>query len=211
MFGNGGHQADTGGVIGPPVVVFSAVVPFVPAALYLWMVWMVLCGFARVPAWLHPFFLVFGLGFRLTLTEASAGQVLVPLAVAVFVFVVLVAVAARTVSGVSLFTICVGLALTPVGGWPGLVLGLGVAAVVAAVRTWRTMGKERVWFLVNDTLSGLGISLAGGFKPPQPEHIPTRAMLMGDDGDGQKQMHLPPYLLVGVLVAAATALLQASL
>ena len=127
MFGNGGHQADTGGVIGPPVVVFSAVVPFVPAALYLWMVWMVLCGFARVPAWLHPFFLVFGLGFRLTLTEASAGQVLVPLAVAVFVFVVLVAVAARTVSGVSLFTICVGLALTPVGGWPGLVLGLGVA------------------------------------------------------------------------------------
>lgn len=189
-------------------VALTALGPYLPVLGYLWCVWLILYGFERVPAWVHPFALVAGLGFRLAVTDATLGEVLWPLGVALGVFVVLVGVAARTVSGVSLFAISVGLALTPFNGWPGLVLGLCLAAVVAAVRTWRAMGKERVWFLASDTLSGLGISTAGGFKPPQPEHIPTREMLMpqGEGHEGQKRMYLPPYLLAGAVVAAAMAL-----
>jgi hypothetical protein len=187
-----------------------AVVPYVPAAAYLGCVWLILYGFARVPAWVHATALAAGVAFRLLVAESDAMRVLWPLGVVVVVFVTLVAVAARTVSGVSLFSICVGLALTPIEGWPGLVLGLGVAAGVAATRTWRSMGKERVWFLASDTLSGLGISLAGGFKAPEPQHIPTRDMLMSqDETSAQKSMYLPPYLLAGVVAAAVMAVVQA--
>lgn len=192
-------------------VALAAIGPYLPVLAYLWCVWLSLYGFGRVPAWTHAVALFAGLAFRVLVTGATAGEVLWPLGIAAGVFVALVAVAARTVSGVSLFAICVGLAITPLNGWPGLVLGLGAAAVVAAVRTWRAMGKERVWWLTHDTLSGLGISTAGGFKPPQPEHIPTRDMLMPADGDeaaGGKQMYLPPYLLLGAVAAAATAVYQ---
>lgn len=183
---------------------------YLPAAAYLACVWLILVRFARVPAWVHGVALVAGIGFRLAFDAMPLAQVLWPLGVVAAVFVVLVAVAARTVSGVSLFSICVALALTPLQGWPGVVVGLALAAVVAGVRTWRSMGKERVWFLTSDTLSGLGISTVGGFKPPEPHLIPTRDMLMiQDDSSAQKVMYLPPYLLVGVVAAAVMAVVQA--
>lgn len=203
-------RADIGSVTDPLPAFLAAVGSYLPAVAYLACVWLLLYGFERVPSWVHLLALAAGLAFRVSVTDAGVSDLLWPFGVAAGVFVALVAVAARTVSGVSLFAISVGLALTPFGGWPGLVLGLGVAAVVAAIRTWRTMGKERVWWLAHDTLSGLGISTAGGLKPPQPEHIPTRDMLMADDGaESPKRMYLPPYLLLGVLVAAATAGWQA--
>lgn len=188
----------------------AAGLPYMAAVAYLSCVWLILSALKRVPSWVHALALVGGLAFRLAVAGSSFAHVLWPLVVVAVIFLTLVAVAARTVSGVSLFSVCVAMALTPIDGWPGLVLGLVLAAVVAGTRTWRSMGRERVWFLASDTLSGLGITMAGGFKPPQPEHIPTRDMLMdGGDRPTQKVMYLPPYLFVGVIAATLMAVVQA--
>lgn len=199
------HGADTCGVTDYQAAL-DAATPYFPVVGYLLVVTALLYGLRRVPVWVHPAALIVGLPLRALSTPVL--ETVLTFSAAAVVFVGLVMVAARTVSGVSLFAITVGLALTPFAGWPGLLCGLLAAAVAAGVRTWRSMGKARLWWLTHDTLSGLGISTTG-FKVPQPEHIPTRDLLMTDEhGNAHKRMHLPPYLLCGVLVAAAVAVIS---
>lgn len=177
---------------------------FLPVTGYLLMVTALLYGIQRVPHWVHGFFLVVGLAARVLQSgwlepAASAG-------IAALVFVVLVFLAARTVSGVTLFSIVVTLALTPLDGWPGLFAGMLVAAVVALWRTWRNLGKNRVAYLTMDTLNAIGISPAGVIKMPELGLIPERDSLTDVNTHSEEadrlRMYLPPYLLLGVGVSA---------
>lgn len=177
---------------------------YVPAAGYLSMVSVLLWSTQRVPHWVHGFFLVVGLTARVI----ASGWVepAISTGIAGIVFVVLVFLAARTVSGVTLFSIVVTLALTPMEGWPGLLAGMMVAAVVSVWRTWRNLGKNRVAYLTMDTLNAIGISPAGVIKMPELGLIPDRESLTDVNTRSEEtdrlRMYLPPYLLLGVGVAA---------
>lgn len=180
--------------------------PYLPSLGYLVVVTVLVCVTGRVPAWVHLCAVAMGLPVRVLVS--GLGEPLLTCSAALVVFAAMVLVASRTVSGVSLFVIVTGLALTPLQAWPGLVCGLLAAAVVAVVRTVRAAGAQRVWWLTQDTLLGVGISTTGGFKRPQPEHIPSREVLMGDGAPGAGRMYLPPYLLAGVVAATVLAVLS---
>lgn len=184
----------------------AAAMPYLPAFGYLLVISALLWSFNRVPVWLHPLVLVAGVVVRM-LGEGWLAP-LVTVAGGSVVFVGLVLVAARTISGATLFTIVVALALTPIAGWPGLVCGLAVAALVALVRTWRGLGKARVAWLTHDTLSGMGFSPSRGIKIPEPSIIPQRESLadaMAPES-AHLRMYLAPYLLTGVAVAILFAI-----
>lgn len=179
---------------------------YAPAVGYLTLVCCLLYVLiGRCPTWVHPAGLVSGTTARV-LIEGSWHATAISVGAAALVFVVLVYVAANLVTGTSLFAISVTAALLPLVDWLGLFLGLGLAAVIAAWRTWHTLGNQRVSWLVMDTMDAMGVS-GGRITTPGVDRIPTRDQLT-DVHESSTQarkvrMYVPPYLLAGVVVAAA--------
>lgn len=178
----------------------EALAVYVPALAYLTLVVVLLWGTGQVPAWAHPFLLVTGTIARV-LNEGWQAP-LTSVAVAFGIFVVLVPLAGATVSGVTLFSLVVTLALVPVAGWPGVLFGLMTVAVVSVARTWRHLGKQRVTWLTLDTMSAMGVSSSGKIKRPEAALIPQRSTLTdiheGSSEATRVKIYLPPYLLLGV-------------
>lgn len=181
---------------------------YLPVGGYLAIACVLLWATGRIPAWVHPVVLLFGIGVRVA--QSGMEEPAYTVGIALFVFVVLVFVASRTISGATLFTLVGAFALVPFQGLPGILIGLLVAAGVAVWRTLRGIGKERVTWLAMDTMAAMGVSPAGIGKP-QPSLIPERDDLTdvrgGSPEADRMRMYLPPYLLLGVGLAATYAYL----
>jgi hypothetical protein len=198
-------SADTGGVNLDPS--HATLLTYAAPCAYLTVVVGFLYAQGRVPWVIHLTGLATGLA--LGLSGPTPLAYLVPVIAAAVVFVVLVLLVGNTVSGVTVFTLSVTLATTPLDGWPGLLIGLVLAAVVATRRTVRNLGKGHVAWLAMDTMNAVGITPAGGFRKPDLGLIPNRDALVDANSNSEQatamRMYLPPYLLFGLAVSFAYA------
>jgi hypothetical protein len=177
---------------------------FAPAAAYLLLVTGLLATVRRCPDRVHLAALLVGVAARV-LTDGWATPLLA-VGAALLLFVLGVFVTSRLVTGVSLFSLCTALALLPLPeGAFGLGVGLALAAGVSVWRTVRALGRARVNLVAFQTMDAFGVA-SGGIGKPDLGRLPTRedaALAASAATRPQKAMYLPPYLLTGVVAAAA--------
>lgn len=163
-----------------------------------------------VPTW------VFALSWlaALAATGVSAGVMSALLAGGLSVVVFAVLAVTGLTSRASTVTFTVALAATPLLWWWVFLPGMVLVAVVSAIRIRRAAGDGYVTLLTAETLTGLGM-LPGAGAPtpmgvsrPDVSRIPTPGSGVEQDGDGviarasRVRVHLPVYLLAGVLLSA---------
>lgn len=171
-----------------------------PAAGYLAVVCGLLLGLRRCPVWVHPL-AVLGLA-PIRIATSGLGGALLPILAAAALLIPAVVVGRRMLSGVGLFSTVVTVGLLPLSAWWMAGVGIGLAGVTAAVRTFRGGGTARVGMLAADAFAAAGMSPAG-WAPPDLHRLPARADLPPVRATGEPhRLHLPPYLLAGLVAAA---------
>lgn len=164
-------------------------VNYVPAAGYLAVV--TLLAVLRRP-W-HPVHLaglIIGVGFQ---TIMHGPLALLSVVGCLPILMVFIWALSKTISATGIFSVCVTLAILPLNGWHAVGLGLLLALMVSLART----SLARTRFIGTNAMISMGVTPAG-IMLPSLDYMPQRSA----EGNG-KTTRLPPYLLAGVVGAAA--------
>jgi len=191
----------------------TVITDLAPAGGYLSVVTVLLLIRGRVPFWLHVVAAVAGVTFRFVHDDWAWGVLAGPLA-ALAVLVIGLIAAAGLVTGVTLLTLTVTLAVVPIDRWYVAGLGLALAALISTAHILIRSGKDRVLLLALQTMWALGLSPAG-LRKPDLDSIPSReqttsspdadTLLVAAVDARRTRTYLAPYLLAGVLVVIAYA------
>lgn len=185
----------------------SNLVTYLPALGYLAVVSLILWGWRRCPTWVHPVALVgllpvavLGSGIYPTLTAAG---------ISLAVFVVLLYTMGDRITGTSILTLTVTLALSPIQNWIGVAAGLLLVTLVACVNIRRVLGRDHIGLLAVRTFTAIGVNPAGTLVAPDLEGIPYGTVDVHDGTTTASKMriYLAPYLFAGVALVLAIATL----
>lgn len=177
--------------------------------VYLSVLTLLLVATGRVPAQVH-----------LAAVAAGAGTVIAahgfaawwgPALAASGLFIMGVFAGTKFWTSTSLCAVTVTQSVLPFSLWTGTAYGLVLVSVVAFVKVLRVLGPDQTSFVVLHTVRATGVTPGVGLSRPRRENLPDRTDTLVDIHDhGSEQarrlrIYLPPYLLVGLLLAVGLA------